>query len=299
VTALSAATPLRYRCPSALPSGPSWCSLHPGRPGRLDGRLRGQRDRDGQLLVNRALLLLAPRSVLAGGRARAGRGAERLARPALPHGRGEQDPLDPPERGEETVRFQLQVNVWTEDPKQGMTLGPTRTSSSIHADHAQGRRDAQGEGPAPRFPSAPSSEPTACSSRSSAGGKAGAICAPPCACSPGSGSPSSCSPPRCSSPRRSRPWRSPRERRVRSAERRQRASPGRHGPAGGIRPGRSAALRTRNARLVRLAGGRKHFEVDVPRDACLGSAKLVATVKTDREQTLQQALETPAGACGS
>ena len=48
-----------------------------------------------------------------------------------------------------------------------------------------------------------------------------------------------------------------------------------------------------------LAGGRKHFTVDVPRDACPRVRKLVATVKTDREQTLQQALETPAGACGS
>ena len=48
-----------------------------------------------------------------------------------------------------------------------------------------------------------------------------------------------------------------------------------------------------------LAGGRKHFKVDVPRDACPRVRKLVATVKTDREQTLQQALETPAGACGS
>jgi fimbrial chaperone protein len=48
-----------------------------------------------------------------------------------------------------------------------------------------------------------------------------------------------------------------------------------------------------------LAGGRKHFTVDVPRDACPRVRRLVATVKTDRDQTLQKALETPAGACGS
>jgi fimbrial chaperone protein len=48
-----------------------------------------------------------------------------------------------------------------------------------------------------------------------------------------------------------------------------------------------------------LAAARKHFTVDVPRDACARVRKLVATVKTDRDQTLQQALETPAGACGS
>jgi fimbrial chaperone protein len=48
-----------------------------------------------------------------------------------------------------------------------------------------------------------------------------------------------------------------------------------------------------------LAGGRKSFTVDVPRDACARVRKLIATVKTDREQTLQQALETPGGACGS
>jgi fimbrial chaperone protein len=48
-----------------------------------------------------------------------------------------------------------------------------------------------------------------------------------------------------------------------------------------------------------LAGARKHFTLDVPRDACPRVRKLVATVKTDRDQTLQQAVETPAGACGS
>jgi fimbrial chaperone protein len=48
-----------------------------------------------------------------------------------------------------------------------------------------------------------------------------------------------------------------------------------------------------------LAGTRKHFSVDVPRDACARVRKLIATVKTDRDQTLQQELETPGGACGS
>jgi fimbrial chaperone protein len=48
-----------------------------------------------------------------------------------------------------------------------------------------------------------------------------------------------------------------------------------------------------------LAGGHKRYEVEVPKDACARVRKLVVSVKTDKEQVLQEPLETPGGACGS
>jgi fimbrial chaperone protein len=48
-----------------------------------------------------------------------------------------------------------------------------------------------------------------------------------------------------------------------------------------------------------LAGGHKRYELEVPRDACGKIRKLVVSVKTDKEQVLQEPLETPGGACGS
>ncbi|HEY6909067.1 MAG TPA: fimbria/pilus periplasmic chaperone [Myxococcales bacterium] len=47
-----------------------------------------------------------------------------------------------------------------------------------------------------------------------------------------------------------------------------------------------------------LAGGEKRYRFDLPRDACAKVRKLRARVKGDREQVLQEELETPAGACG-
>ena len=48
-----------------------------------------------------------------------------------------------------------------------------------------------------------------------------------------------------------------------------------------------------------LAGGHKRYELEVPKDACGKIRKLVVSVKTDKEQVLQEPLETPGGACGS
>ena len=48
-----------------------------------------------------------------------------------------------------------------------------------------------------------------------------------------------------------------------------------------------------------LAGGHKRYQLEVPRDACGKIRKLVVSVKTDKEQVLQEPLETPGGACGS
>jgi fimbrial chaperone protein len=48
-----------------------------------------------------------------------------------------------------------------------------------------------------------------------------------------------------------------------------------------------------------LAGGHKRYELEVPKDACTKVRKLVVSVKTDKEQVLQEPLETPGGACGS
>jgi fimbrial chaperone protein len=47
-----------------------------------------------------------------------------------------------------------------------------------------------------------------------------------------------------------------------------------------------------------LAGGEKRYQFDLPTDLCAKVRKLRARVKGDREQVLQQELETPAGACG-
>ncbi|MGZ6126135.1 MAG: hypothetical protein ACXWLR_14300, partial [Myxococcales bacterium] len=48
-----------------------------------------------------------------------------------------------------------------------------------------------------------------------------------------------------------------------------------------------------------LAGGHKRYELEVPRDACAKVRKLVLSVKTDKDQVLQEPLETPGGACGT
>lgn len=47
-----------------------------------------------------------------------------------------------------------------------------------------------------------------------------------------------------------------------------------------------------------LAGGEKSYQLEVPKDACARARKLVVTVRRDRDQSLQQQLETPQGACG-
>jgi fimbrial chaperone protein len=46
-----------------------------------------------------------------------------------------------------------------------------------------------------------------------------------------------------------------------------------------------------------LAGGHKKYELELPREACSKVRRLVATVKTEREELYQQALDTPGGAC--
>lgn len=48
-----------------------------------------------------------------------------------------------------------------------------------------------------------------------------------------------------------------------------------------------------------LAGGHKKYELELPREECAKVRRMIATVKTDREEIYQQALDTPAGACGS
>jgi fimbrial chaperone protein len=48
-----------------------------------------------------------------------------------------------------------------------------------------------------------------------------------------------------------------------------------------------------------LAGGHKRYQLEVPKDACARVRRLVLSVKTDKEQVLQEPLETPGGACGT
>lgn len=48
-----------------------------------------------------------------------------------------------------------------------------------------------------------------------------------------------------------------------------------------------------------LAGGHKRYDLEIPKDACAKVRKLVLSVKTDRDQVLQEPLETPGGACGT
>jgi fimbrial chaperone protein len=47
-----------------------------------------------------------------------------------------------------------------------------------------------------------------------------------------------------------------------------------------------------------LAGGHKRYEVEVPKSDCARVRRLVASVKTDRDEIFQQPLDTPLGACG-
>ena len=47
-----------------------------------------------------------------------------------------------------------------------------------------------------------------------------------------------------------------------------------------------------------LAGGHKRYDLELARDACAKVRRLLVTVKTDREEIYQQALDTPGGACG-
>jgi len=46
-----------------------------------------------------------------------------------------------------------------------------------------------------------------------------------------------------------------------------------------------------------LAGGHRRYELEVPKDACAKVRRLVVSVKTDKEQVLQEPLDTPGGAC--
>ena len=46
-----------------------------------------------------------------------------------------------------------------------------------------------------------------------------------------------------------------------------------------------------------LAGGHRRYELEVPKDACAKVRRLVVSVKTDKEQVMQEPLETPGGAC--
>lgn len=48
-----------------------------------------------------------------------------------------------------------------------------------------------------------------------------------------------------------------------------------------------------------LAGGHKRYDVEIPKDACARVRRVVMSVKTDRGEIFQQALDTPTGACGS
>ena len=48
-----------------------------------------------------------------------------------------------------------------------------------------------------------------------------------------------------------------------------------------------------------LAGAHKRYELEIPKDACRKVRKLVVSVKTEKEQVLQEPLETPGGACGT
>ena len=46
-----------------------------------------------------------------------------------------------------------------------------------------------------------------------------------------------------------------------------------------------------------LAGGHKKYELEIPREECARVRRLVVSVKTEREEIFQQALDTPGGAC--
>ena len=48
-----------------------------------------------------------------------------------------------------------------------------------------------------------------------------------------------------------------------------------------------------------LAGAHKRYELEIPKEACRKVRKLVVSVKTEKEQVLQEPLETPGGACGT
>ena len=48
-----------------------------------------------------------------------------------------------------------------------------------------------------------------------------------------------------------------------------------------------------------LAGAHKRYQLDIPRDACRNVRKLIVSVKTEKDQVLQEPLETPGGACGT
>ena len=48
-----------------------------------------------------------------------------------------------------------------------------------------------------------------------------------------------------------------------------------------------------------LAGGHKKYEVEVPAADCAKTRKLVFTVRLESEETFQEPLDTPKGACGS
>ena len=46
-----------------------------------------------------------------------------------------------------------------------------------------------------------------------------------------------------------------------------------------------------------LAGGHKKYELEIPREECARVRRLIVSVKTEREEIYQQALDTPGGAC--
>jgi len=46
-----------------------------------------------------------------------------------------------------------------------------------------------------------------------------------------------------------------------------------------------------------LAGSHRRYELEVPKDSCAKVRRLVVSVKTDKEQVLQEPLDTPGGAC--
>lgn len=47
-----------------------------------------------------------------------------------------------------------------------------------------------------------------------------------------------------------------------------------------------------------LAGGSKRYSLEVPREGCAKVRKLVAEMRTDKDQRVEQPLPTPGGACG-
>lgn len=48
-----------------------------------------------------------------------------------------------------------------------------------------------------------------------------------------------------------------------------------------------------------LAGGHKRYSVEIPKEECARVRRIVMSVKTDRDEIFQQALDMPSGACGS